>query len=340
MRSRVTASAGALLAPRRERDRSRCGSYPPRTVENTCQIREASPPCRPFTRNRREIAILNWHEIVNDRVGERPVAVTYCALCGTGVAFEALHAGRRLDFTACPTARQTKPNTIQLDEDRPMITLARRLQGVLDTSRALDFLAPLALRLYLAPVFWMAGTKKLADFDSTVQWFGNPDWGLGLPFPALLAFLAAGAETLGAILLVLGLGVRWISVPLMITMVVAAATVHWQNGWLAIAEGTGSLFANDRTIGAIERLDRAKDILREHGNYGWLTENGSLVILNNGIEFAATYFIMLLALFSIGAGRYLSLDFWLARHFARAAYQRSGGARFRGGRAAATTRVS
>lgn len=88
-------------------------------------------------------------------------------------------------------------------------------------------------------------------------------------------------------------------------------TVHWQNGWLAIAEGGGSLFATERTIGAIERLDRTKDILREHGNYDWLTENGSLVILNNGIEFAATYLIMLLTLFFIGGGRYLSLDHWL-----------------------------
>ncbi|WP_373509100.1 DoxX family protein [Thiocapsa sp.] len=221
-----------------------------------------------------------------------------------------------------------------------MITLARRLQRMLDTTRGLDFLAPLALRLYLAPVFWMAGNKKLADFDSTVHWFGDPDWGLGLPFPGLLAFLAAGTEVLGAILLVIGLGVRWISLPLMVTMVVAAVTVHWQNGWLAIAEGTGSFFANDRTLGAIERLDRAKDILREHGNYSWLTENGSLVILNNGIEFAATYFIMLLALFFIGAGRYLSVDFWLARRFAGAATERSVGESFGGRRAAATARSS
>jgi putative oxidoreductase len=221
-----------------------------------------------------------------------------------------------------------------------MITLARRLQCLLDTTRALDFLAPLALRLYLAPVFWMAGTKKFANFDSTVQWFGNPDWGLGLPFPMLMALLAAGTETLGAILLVIGLGVRWISVPLMVTMVVAAVTVHWQNGWLAIAEGTGSFFASDRTIGAIERLDRAKDILREHGNYSWLTENGSLVILNNGIEFAATYFIMLLALFFIGAGRYLSVDFWFAGRVAGVRLERSVGSSFGGGRAAATRRMS
>jgi uncharacterized membrane protein YphA (DoxX/SURF4 family) len=194
-----------------------------------------------------------------------------------------------------------------------MTTLFERLDTLLRPMRALDFLAPLAIRLYLAPVFWMAGTKKFASFDNTVEWFGNPDWGLGLPFPTLMVLLAATAETLGAILLLLGLFTRWISIPLMITMVVAAVTVHWHNGWLAIAEGADSLFATERTIGAIERLDRAKAILQEHGNYDWLTQNGSLVILNNGIEFAVTYCIMLLTLYFIGAGRWFSLDHWLTQ---------------------------
>lgn len=193
-----------------------------------------------------------------------------------------------------------------------MTTLIERLNALLRPTLALDFLAPLAIRLYLAPVLWMAGTKKLADFDSTVEWFGNPDWGLGLPFPEVMAFLAASTETVGAVLLLLGLFTRWISIPLMVTMVVAAATVHWHNGWLAIAEGADSLFASERTVAAVERLDRAKAILQEHGNYDWLTEHGSLVVLNNGIEFAATYFILLLTLFFIGSGRYLSLDYWLA----------------------------
>lgn len=34
------------------------------------------------------IRILNWHEVVNDRVGDLAVAVTYCPLCGTGMAFD------------------------------------------------------------------------------------------------------------------------------------------------------------------------------------------------------------------------------------------------------------
>lgn len=194
-----------------------------------------------------------------------------------------------------------------------MLQHMTRLHTLLDATRRADFLAPLLLRLYLAPVFWMAGTSKLANMDSTIEWFGNAEWGLGLPLPALLAWLAALTETIGAVLLLIGLATRWISIPLMATMIVAAITVHWQNGWLAIAEGSGSLFASERTIGAIERLDRAKAILREHGDYAWLTENGSLVILNNGMEFAATYFIMLLVLFFIGSGRYASLDHWINR---------------------------
>jgi uncharacterized membrane protein YphA (DoxX/SURF4 family) len=181
----------------------------------------------------------------------------------------------------------------------------------MDATRRLDFLAPLAIRLYLVPVFWMAGTNKLSDVQSVADWFGNPDWGLGLPFPLLMAWLATLSETLGAVLLLFGLGVRWVSIPLMITMLVAAFTVHWQNGWLAIAEGGSSLFATERTLGAVDRLEKAKSLLQEHGNYDWLTESGSFVVLNNGIEFSVTYFVMLLALFFYGAGRYVSVDHWL-----------------------------
>ncbi|MEW5011274.1 MAG: DoxX family protein [Cycloclasticus sp.] len=197
-----------------------------------------------------------------------------------------------------------------------MINLFNKLQSILNCSRSFDFLAPLALRLYLVPIFWMAGTKKLAAFDSTVDWFGNPDYGLGLPFPYVMAGLATWVEIIGAVLLFLGLAVRWVSIPLMVTMFVAAVSVHLKNGWLAIAEGSG-FFASERTAGAVERLNIAKDILREHGNYSWLIENGNFVILNNGIEFASTYFIMLLVLFFIGAGKYLSIDYWLVKKYCK-----------------------
>lgn len=35
------------------------------------------------------VAILNWHEIVNDVVAGQPVVVTFCPLCNTGMAFVA-----------------------------------------------------------------------------------------------------------------------------------------------------------------------------------------------------------------------------------------------------------
>lgn len=206
-------------------------------------------------------------------------------------------------------------------------SLLDRLHEKFNASRNLDFIAPLLLRLYLAPVFISAGLTKFSSFDSTVEWFGNSDWGLGLPFPWLMAFLAVGAELVGGFLLLFGLATRYIAVPLMITMLVATFSVHWGSGWFAIApsDPATSMAQPLATIGipaaqgslenSVEvgkRLDAARDILREHGNYSWLTDKGSIVILNNGIEFAATYFIMLLSLFFTGAGRYASLDYWIA----------------------------
>lgn len=197
-----------------------------------------------------------------------------------------------------------------------MTSILKSLQNGLNKTRQLDFLAPLALRLYLVPVFWVAGNAKLGAMENTIEWFGNTEWGLGMPFPTLMAWLATMSEVGGAILLLLGLATRFATIPLMVTMLVAAVTTHWQNGWQAIADPM-SPFANANVGGAIDRLDRARDILRTHGNYDWLTETGNFVISNNGIEWAATYFIMLLALFFTGAGK-ASIDhlvdrYWLQR---------------------------
>ena len=44
------------------------------------------------------IRILNWHEVVNDRIAERPIVVTYCPLCGSGMVFNTGEAGSGLTF--------------------------------------------------------------------------------------------------------------------------------------------------------------------------------------------------------------------------------------------------
>lgn len=172
--------------------------------------------------------------------------------------------------------------------------------------RKVDFLGPLAIRLYLAPVFWMAGMNKFADLNSTIEWFGNTQWGLGLPFPGVLATLAASTEVLGAIFLVAGFAVRWISLPLMFVMVMAMVTVHMEHGWLAIAHESSE--AQARLNGFLAWLSQ-----NHPGRHGYITELGAPVMLNNGIEFAVTYFIMLLSLFFTGAGRFVSIDYWISK---------------------------
>jgi putative oxidoreductase len=179
--------------------------------------------------------------------------------------------------------------------------------GVFSWLKYLDGFAPLALRLYLVPIFWMAGTEKIGAMEHIIVWFGNPvaEGGLGLPFPSLMAHLAAYTEAIGALLLLIGLGTRWISIPLMVTMLVAIFSVHWPNGWAAIADSG----VEDIAV----RLGAAKEILQEDGNYTWLTAKGNFVILNNGIEFGVTYLLMLFALLFTGGGRFTSVDYFLSR---------------------------
>ena len=195
-------------------------------------------------------------------------------------------------------------------------SILQRYQKILTHLKHLDGVAALALRIYLVPIFWMAGQNKFMHFNDTIEWFGNSDWGLGLPFPTLMVGLVISAELGGAILLALGLFTRLISIPLIMTMIVAIITVHLPNGWQAIADANAP-FANAQVFASTEKLEKAREILENYGNYDWLTSSGSFVILNNGIEFAATYLIMLLALIVLGGGRYFSSDYWLSRYLGK-----------------------
>jgi uncharacterized membrane protein YphA (DoxX/SURF4 family) len=195
-----------------------------------------------------------------------------------------------------------------------MQTLSRLYQQFLNVIKHTEGFAPLALRIYLAPVLMQAGYNKLSHFEDTAAWFGNPDWGLGLPMPEVMTALAAGTELFGGFLLLIGLATRIVALPMMATMVVAAFAVHLPNGWLAIADAS-SWLANEQVLASAEKLSAAKAILQQHGHYEWLTSSGNFVILNNGIEFAITYLIMLFAIFALGGGRYTSVDYFISRRY-------------------------
>ena len=91
----------------------------------------------------------------------------------------------------------------------------------------------LLIRLVLAYGFYVPAKMKWSDINSIIEWFKS----LNVPAPALNAYLAASTEAAGVVLLVLGLGTRIISIPLMAVMLVAIKTVHWSNGFEAGENG-------------------------------------------------------------------------------------------------------
>ncbi|MCJ7659515.1 MAG: DUF3179 domain-containing protein [Anaerolineales bacterium] len=59
------------------------------------------------------LQVLTWHEIVNDVVDGKPVAVTFCPLCNTAIAFDSTFDGQQLDFGT--TGRLRFSNLIMYD---------------------------------------------------------------------------------------------------------------------------------------------------------------------------------------------------------------------------------
>jgi putative oxidoreductase len=90
-------------------------------------------------------------------------------------------------------------------------------------------LSPLIFRLLLAYGFYEPAMNKLADIHAIGEWFA----GMGLPAPYFQAYLATFTECAGVLLLTIGLGTRIITIPLIVTMIVAIKTVHWENGFPA-----------------------------------------------------------------------------------------------------------
>jgi len=134
------------------------------------------------------------------------------------------------------------------------VTRLIRLAGL--GIRGLDYVAPLvdlAVRLYVAAVFWRSGLVKIASWESTLALFEN-EYQVPLLSPELAAYLATAVELGGSALLAIGLGGRPAAVALSVLNAVAvisypelsgaAKTNHLYWGMflaLFVVHGTGKL---------------------------------------------------------------------------------------------------
>lgn len=105
--------------------------------------------------------------------------------------------------------------------------------GVEKVTSNFQSISLLLARLTIAYGFYDPSMKKWQSIDNVAGWFGS----MGIPLPTLNAYMAATTETLGVILLTLGLFTRLISIPLIVVMLVAIFLVHFPNGFSAAENG-------------------------------------------------------------------------------------------------------
>jgi len=103
-------------------------------------------------------------------------------------------------------------------------TLAPNVRRAIGWLEALQPLALLAARLYVAQAFFLAGLTKLRDWDITLMLFEN-EYRVPLLSPELAAVLGTGGELLLPVLLALGLGGRFAAAGLSVVNVVAVLSL-------------------------------------------------------------------------------------------------------------------
>ena len=107
------------------------------------------------------------------------------------------------------------------------MTSLKKIHNFLENLETLDFVGLFLLRVYLFFVLWYAGIGKVDTIDKFSGYLGT----LGVPFPEIVSWLVIIIEAGGAVLLLIGLFVRWASVSLMVIMFFAGYLVHYDNGW-------------------------------------------------------------------------------------------------------------
>ena len=92
--------------------------------------------------------------------------------------------------------------------------------------KGIDFLSPLfdlAIRVYVAKVFFMSGLTKIVSWNTTLSLFEN-EYAVPLLPPELAAYLGTAAELVLPPLLVLGIGGRVVALAAFVFNLVAATS--------------------------------------------------------------------------------------------------------------------
>ncbi|MGH8491534.1 MAG: HvfX family Cu-binding RiPP maturation protein [Moraxellaceae bacterium] len=143
-----------------------------------------------------------------------------------------------------------------------------------------SFLPGLFLRGILAFEYLQSGWEKYRGDN----WFGDIQSQFPFPFNVIPVdiswFIATWFELVGGVLLVLGLGTRYVAATLLVLTFVAAYAVHFPMEWHSFSDFWMGYAVSDDG----------------YGNY----------------KLPLLFFIMFLALVGYGPGR-LSLDHWIAR---------------------------
>lgn len=104
------------------------------------------------------------------------------------------------------------------------------------------------LRIVVGVTYILHGWPKLMEGSrGTSEFLGQ----LGFPVPVAWAWLVTLLETVGGLLLILGLFVTPIALLFIIEMLVGIVLVHAPNGWYVIGPGQGGVELNVLLIAAL-----------------------------------------------------------------------------------------
>jgi hypothetical protein len=136
------------------------------------------------------VQIMTWHEIVNDTIAGIPVAVTFCPLCNSGVAFERTVGGRVLSFGT--SGRLYADNLIMYDRQTeslwPQLTFTAAVGLLTGTKLTPHVLQAVAWREFRAahPHAWVLSRDTGFDRDygrNPYASYDDPQQPLLFPLP-------------------------------------------------------------------------------------------------------------------------------------------------------------